>query len=87
MEAADYAITRAEESVDRAVGRGVRVWLTRILCATILGAPVAWFIEGRHWDRIAVGGLAAGVALFAVLDVIRSIVRERRKPKDRTGEP
>ena len=78
MEAADYAIARAEGSVDRAIGRDARVRVGRICGATILGAPVAWFIAGRHWDGIAVGGLAAGVALFAVIDVVRSIVRGRR---------
>jgi hypothetical protein len=79
MEAADYAISRAEASVDRAIGHDARVRVGRLLSATILGAPLAWFIAGRHWNGIAIGGLAAGVALFAVVDVIRSIWQSRSK--------
>jgi len=78
MEAADYAIARAEAVVDRKIGHDARVRLGRLCGAAVLGAPLAWFIAGRRWDGVAIGGLAAGVALFAVVDVFRSIVRARR---------
>jgi len=77
MEAADYAIARAEETVDRAIGKRARTVLERCTCAAILGAPLAWFVAGRHWDGIAVAGLALGVALFATIDAIRSAIRRR----------
>jgi len=78
MEAADYAIARAEESVDRVIGRRARTLLARCCSAAILGAPIAWYVAGMHWNGIAFGGLAAGVALFAMLDAVRSSFRRRR---------
>jgi len=77
MEAADYAIARTEEKVDRAIGKRARTVLERCSCAAILGAPLAWFLAGRHWDAIAFAGLALGVLLFATIDLIRAAVRRR----------
>jgi hypothetical protein len=77
MEAADYAIARAEETVDRAIGKRARTIVERCGCAAILGAPLAWFLAGRHWNGIAIAGLTLGVALFATIDAIRAAIRRR----------
>jgi hypothetical protein len=71
MEAAEYAIARAEASLDRVIGHRTRILLGRCASAAFLGAPVAWFGAGMQWNGVSFGGLAVGVALFALSDVPR----------------
>ena len=78
MEAAGYAIAQAENSADRIIGRGARLVLGRLCAAAVLGAPVAWYIAGMHWNSVACAGLFAGIALYALLDAVRSAVRRAR---------
>jgi hypothetical protein len=72
LEAAEYAVARAEASLDDALGRRTRIMLGRCASAAALGTPVAWFAAGMHWNAVAFGGLAAGVGLFALIDAVRS---------------
>lgn len=85
MEAAEYAIARAEASLDDAIGRRTRITLGRCVGAAILGLPVAWFGAGMQWNATAFGGLAAGVALFALIDSIR--MRSRRGKRKSSQKP
>ena len=78
MEAADYALRRIEERVDEIVGTPVREALGRYCAVVVIGVPIAWAVPGFHWERTSTFGLAAGLVLFAVLDVVRLVRRDRR---------
>jgi hypothetical protein len=82
MDAADFLLTRFERKLDEAIGRGLRLALGRYASVIIIGVPLAWLIEGRHWDRTAEIGLFAGLVLFAILDGIKRLVK-RRAPDPR----
>ncbi len=79
MEAADYAIADAEARIDRRFGRTTRVLAGKYIAVVVLGVPIAWLINGRRFDGIALAGLGAGLIVYAVVDVVRSRVRRSRR--------
>jgi hypothetical protein len=79
MDAADFLLSRFERRVDGWIGRGMRLALGKYASVVVIGVPLAWAVEGFHWDRTAALGLVAGLVLFAVLDGLKSIVKAARR--------
>lgn len=78
FEAAEFAIAEAERRVDERIGISARKTLGRYLCAATLGIPTAYIAGGMRWNALTWAGFALGMALFALLDTLRAIWRDRR---------
>jgi hypothetical protein len=71
FEAAEYAIASFEAKLDAKIGRGLRLALGRYLGVVAIGLPVAWVVCDFKWTRDGFIGIAAGVALFALLEPLK----------------
>ncbi len=82
MHAAAFALMRFEAGVDSAIGRNLRLAFGRYAAVLFIGTPIAWAVPGFHWDSTSTYGLLAGVVLYALIDIVRTVIPTptRHKP-------
>lgn len=80
MQAAAFVLMRFEAGVDRAIGPNLRLAFGRYAAVVFLGTPIAWAVPGFRWDSTSTYGLLAGVMLYALIDIIRTVLRAGDKP-------
>jgi hypothetical protein len=88
-EAAEFAVAAFERRIDAAIGEPARRAIGRYAAVLVIGLPVALIagtvLDGGHvrWTWPTTWGLLAGIALVALVDVLRVIAG--RRGADRSG--
>jgi hypothetical protein len=77
MDAAAFALTQVEANLDRIIGREARLAFGRYLAVVVIGVPIAWAFTGFHWETTSTYGLIAGLVLYALVDIVRTLTRSK----------